>query len=682
MLASAGAALPGAGWTYEPKYDGIRVLAFVSPRRVHLMTRNHKDKATQFPEIADALRTIAKTTRRTYILDGEIIATHAGKPVRFQQLQRRMQVQDEASITGFRDRNPVALVLFDIVADGSTMWTDEPWTVRHERLQQQIGTHQSDRVRMTETRPHRGAQLLELARKEGWEGVIAKRMDATYELGVRTDSWRKIKIEHRQEFVIGGYTEPRRSRQYFGALLLGYYDGDTLVYAGHTGGGFTHQGLADMYAKLTRLHRATSPFHPIPTTNERPHWVQPKIVVEIKFSEWTGDGRLRQPIFVGIRDDKEPHDVTREPDSIPATSAARRGRKIAARATPRTASASGITTRKTTAKNGTTSSGTRRATSSRNVIEQLDTIEANGGSGTLAIRGTPGLRVTHLGKRFFPKPKKTKGDVMRYYADIAHLILPTIQDRPLVLKRFPEGVGKESFYQQNASDDVPAGIRTDVIRPAGEPQRRFIGGDLPTLLYTIQLGAISVDPWHSRVDTLDDADYTILDLDPGTSARFPRVIRVARAVREVLEDFGLHGALKTSGATGLHVYLPLPKGIDNESARLVAQLVATEVATRYPKEATVKRAVRGRSSTAVYVDYLQNIRGKTVAGPYCLRATPDATVSTPLAWDELTDDLDPREFTIDSAPARFAATGDLWKTLMRRPNALKNILTNPKQRAR
>jgi len=598
MLASVGIGLPGAGWAYEPKYDGIRVLAFVSSREVRLMTRNHKDKAAQFPEITEAFRTIAKRTRRTYVVDGEIVAVHDGSPLRFQQLQQRMQVQDRASIQDLRHETPTAIYLFDLLADGTELVVDLPWTRRLERLHRRFDPHESAIVRLTESLSGRGETLMRRARAQQWEGVMAKRMDAPYRMGERTGEWQKLKVEHRQEFVVGGYTEPRRSRQYFGALLLGYYENGHFMYAGHTGGGFTRETLKVMYDKLQRRHRVKSPFHPVPRTNERAHWVRPDLVVEVKFNEWTSDGRLRQPIFVGFRNDKEARDVTRESE----------------------------------------------------------------------------LHMTHLDKPFFPKLGKTKGDVMRYYTDVAPLILPTIKDRPLVLKRYPDGVGGASFYQQNAGDNVPADVRTEVIRPAGEPQRRFVGGDLTTLLYTVQLGAISVDPWHSRITSLDDADYTILDLDPGTTARFRRVIAVARAVKQVLDDVGLHGALKTSGATGLHVYLPLPKGTDNGTALLVAQIIATEVATRYPKEATVKRAVRGRSPAAVYVDYLQNIRGKTVAGPYSLRATPDATVSTPLSWDELTDDLDPREFTIDTAPARFASTGDVWRTLMRRPNTLKNLL--------
>jgi bifunctional non-homologous end joining protein LigD len=307
------------------------------------------------------------------------------------------------------------------------------------------------------------------------------------------------------------------------------------------------------------------------------------------------------------------------------------------------------------------------------IVRQLDALEASKERGVVTLGARQRLELSHLHKIFFPKRGKTKGDVMRYYVAVAHLILPAIKDRPLVLRRFPDGVGGEAFFQQNAGDDIPSAVRVDTIHPADTPQRRFVGGTLATLLYTIQLGAISVDPWHSRVSALDDADYTIIDLDPGASARFTHVVQVARFTKAVLDDFGLHGALKTSGATGAHIYVPLPKHTSTEAAQHIAQRIATEVATRHPKAATVKRAVRSRSATAVYVDYMQNVSGKSVAGPYALRATPDATVSTPLQWDELTDDLDPRDFTIDSAPRRFVQVGDLWRAAMRRPNTARAL---------
>jgi bifunctional non-homologous end joining protein LigD len=264
---------------------------------------------------------------------------------------------------------------------------------------------------------------------------------------------------------------------------------------------------------------------------------------------------------------------------------------------------------------------------------------------------------------------------MRYYVRTAHLVVPTMLDRPLVLKRFPNGITGESFYQQKASETTPAEIRVETIKnDEGEIQPRYIGGDLLTLLYTIQLGAISVDPWHSRVQTCDFADYTIIDLDPGPRANFARVIQVARWAKEAIDGFRLNAAIKTSGSTGLHIYLPLPPRTPNEAATLVAQMIATKVAQSHPKEATIERFVKARGAATVYVDYLQNIKGKTVAGAYCVRAKEGATVSTPLDWKELTEDLDPRDFHVGNVVERFERVGDIWSQAMKKKNSLSALL--------
>jgi len=309
------------------------------------------------------------------------------------------------------------------------------------------------------------------------------------------------------------------------------------------------------------------------------------------------------------------------------------------------------------------------------LLEQLSSIEKARGDGALDFGGGKKLKVSNLDKVFFPKEKYTKGDVMRYYARIADFILPTIQDRPLVLKRFPNGIDGESFYQQKASETTPPDVRVETIMTdGGDKQPRFIGGDLLTLLYTVQLGAISVDPWHSRLPSLEYADYTIIDLDPGPRANFARVVQAARWAKEVIDGFGLHAAIKTSGSTGLHIYLPLPPKTPNEAATLVAQMIATKVADAHPKEATIERAVKARGPATVYVDYLQNIQGKTVAGPYCVRAKAGATVSTPLKWTELTDDLDTHEFNLGNAAERFEKLGDIWNEAMRKKNSLRALV--------
>jgi bifunctional non-homologous end joining protein LigD len=314
-------------------------------------------------------------------------------------------------------------------------------------------------------------------------------------------------------------------------------------------------------------------------------------------------------------------------------------------------------------------------------VARLDEIERSGeADGEVPVDGAI-LEVSNLGKVFFPGEGYTKGDLLRYYARVSHAILPAIRDRPLVLKRFPNGIKALSFYQQNAPDEVPAGVRVETIRnERGERQRRIVGGDLATLLYTVQLGAVSVDPWHSRVGALAYADYTIVDLDPGPRAPFPLVVEVAHWVKEELDAAGLDAIAKTSGASGLHIVVPLPAETPQEAARIVAQLVATRVAEAHPREATVARSVTSRPPGAVYVDYLQNIRGKTVAGVYSARARPGATVSTPLAWKELGDSLDPEALTIETVPRRLEKLGDLWAPAMKKRNDLRGILDEARPR--
>jgi bifunctional non-homologous end joining protein LigD len=487
---------------------------------------------------------------------------------------------------------------------------------------------------------------------------MAKRRDAKYRPGERTTDWLKLKIENRQEFVVGGWTEPRRSRSHLGAILLGYYDDGKFVYAGHTGTGFTGRSLTEMYQRLKKLERKTPPFQERPKTNEAPHWTSPRVVVEVKFNEWTRDGKLRQPVFLGIRDDKDAREVVREPPAID-------GRQSADPEPERT-----VSPQKQSARSG-------RADDADNPLtRELKRIADAGGEGELKIARGTAIQITSFGKIFFPKTGHTKGDLLAYYARMAEYILPWMKDRPLVLKRFPNGVKGESFYQQAAPDSVPRGVRVETIRIDGKDQRRLVGGNIATLLYTVQLGAISYDPWHSRVKELSSADYSIIDLDPGPGASFRRVVQVAGWVKEEMDDLGLHGAVKTSGSSGLHIYLPLSKGTPLDAVTLIARIVATRVAGKHPKEATVERMTKNRPPGTVYVDFLQNILGKTVAGVYAVRAKPMPTVSTPLAWDELTPGLDLREFTIESVPGRVASVGDHWANAMAGANKLDRMLAS------
>ena len=712
MYASVGAEVPrGPGWTFEPKFDGIRVLAFASADGVRLVTRNGKDKAFQFPEVVAALDALRRRARRPLVLDGEVVAIERpGTAGRFQALQARMHARDAAHVARVAEKDPAVLVAFDLLQDGARVLTGEPWSARRARLERLVPADASGPVRVSETTPD-GAAMLRRARRVGWEGVIAKRTDARYLPGARSRDWLKLKLQHRAEFVVGGWTDPRNSRPYVGALLLGYFDdAGALHYAGHMGGGFTHEGLRAMRQRLDRLARRTPPFVDPPRTNEPAHWVRPEIVVEVKFAEWTADARLRQPIFLGVRDDKPAREVRLERESIqdwamaidgakpkakraarsagtangrrrattdggppPKTKVASRGARSttkSARATSRSRSAStspaGTKTRASTTRKSARASGS--------VHDQLARIERDGGDGEVVFDSGARQRVTSLDKIYFPEAGVTKGAVMRYYARVADAILPAIADRPLALKRYPEGIDGVSFYQQKAPDELPDGVRVAEVETEGEGRApRLIGGNLETLVHCVQLGAIAVHAWMSRLRTLEHADFSLIDLDPGDDVAFVQVVELARTTVAVLKELGLNAAVKTSGSSGIHLCVPLAKRTSYETSTRLAERVAQELIERHPDVATMERRINKRPRRSVYVDVQQNAMGKSVVAPYSVREKAAATVSAPLRASELRASLRLQAFTVETEPRRLSRIGDLWGDAMRAGNGARQI---------
>ncbi|MDQ2889014.1 MAG: non-homologous end-joining DNA ligase [Gemmatimonadota bacterium] len=328
---------------------------------------------------------------------------------------------------------------------------------------------------------------------------------------------------------------------------------------------------------------------------------------------------------------------------------------------------------------GTTTATTRvkplTAAARARIIAELNAIESDSGDGTITLSSDSTLKVTHLGKVLFPKPKATKGEVMRYYATVWPYLRSVLADRPLSLKRFPEGVGGEFFFQQKAPPNPPYALRVETVDGVSGEQERIVGGSLGTTLYCTQIGAFECNPWNARVQSIEQPDFTVIDLDPGEKSPFARVVEVARWVKEALDLLGLHAGLKTSGATGLHIVIPLPAGSTHATAERVPRLIAEAVAGAHPKSATVVRPLAERGTSKIYVDYGQNARGKTVASAYSVRARPDATVSAPLAWDELESGLDPRDFTIRTMPHRMKTVGDLWAAAMKQPNSARIVTT-------
>ncbi len=676
---------------YEPKYDGIRAIVSIEPglsfATVRLWSRNGNEKTTQFPDLVKALQDMARGLKKPLLLDGEIVALDEhGEPAGFQALQGRMHLTNEREIARQMKAQAVALLVFDILRDGGDDLRGLPLSDRRAVLERNLEQRRSSTVRMGEYAAGDGRLIYEQALAKGWEGLLVKASDSIYESGRRSHAWRKLKLLKQQEFVVGGWTEPRQTRPYFGALLLGAYEPGKqpppLRYAGHTGTGFTHNELGRVHHMLQGLATTTCPFSKRPATNEKPHWVQPKLVVQVRFTGWTNEGVLRHPVYLGLRDDIDPRKVVIEPSSMqepvsaPPPAAATKTRAVAARST---AVAKVNTTSKSqkAPKPSKPTSGRMKPKPKRGIapdadtrealqkiVDRLRTLEDTRKDGTIELPDGSTLDVTNLGKVFWPDEKITKGDLLRYYTQISPFLLPVVADRPLVMRRFPNGVKGKAFYQQKVPDEikVPPGVRVEDVDDDHEESGavpRLIGGSLTTLLYMAQLAAISQDPWFSRVESREFADYAAIDLDPMPGVPFSQVLEVARAVHEEIDTLGIPACPKTSGASGLHIYIPLPPDTTYETGQLLCHVVAAIVSAKHRRIATIERQVAKRGRT-VYVDYLQNIEGKTLATAYSARASEFAGVSTPLTWDEVHDDISPQDFTMRNAIERFDRVGDLW----------------------
>ena len=630
---------------YEPKYDGIRAMVEVSTgggsEAVRLFSRAGNDKTRQFPEIARALAEFGRGLKAAVVLDGEIVALGAdAEPAGFQQLQGRIHLTSDTDVRRVAAAAPVAFIAFDILRDGAEDLQGLPLTARRARLERVFGNTGSPLLRLSRFVPADGRGLYEEARARGWEGLVAKRLDSRYKPGQRTPDWRKLKITQQQEFVVGGWTEPRNTRGFLGALLLGVWaGGGKLEYVGHTGTGFSGAELERVWRLLKAVEIPASPFTTRPQANERPHWAEPTLVAQVRFTEWTSDGKLRHPVYLGLRDDVKAGEVKRETLRAGAPRAESRDGPALP---PLARGAAG-----------------RQALA---LVARLREIEDGRGDGRLDLAGKLSLEVGNLHKVFWPQAKLTKGDLMRYYADVAPYLLPVVEDRPLVMKRFPNGVRGKAFYQQRAPDPLPPGVRVETLPDDSDVPSRLVGGSLVTLLYMAQLAAISQDPWFSRVGSHLDADHVAIDLDPMPGITFGQVLDAARWVHDELEARGIPGFPKTSGADGLHVYIPMPPHTPYDTAVLFCQLIATLVAQKHPRETTVVRSVHARG-TRIYVDYLQNVRGKTLACAYSARASDYAGVSTPLTWDEVHRGVEREDFTILTVPARLREVGDLWAGL-------------------
>jgi len=593
------------GWLFEIKWDGYRAIAEVESRGVRLYSRKQSPFNNSFPTVVEAL----KRLDHEVVLDGEVVVLDESGRSHFQLLQNYRKTGE----------GRLVYCVFDLLfLDGRDL-RSEPLRIRRQLLSSTLPILPG--IMVADAIESRGTDFFRAAVKHGLEGIVAKDGESPYREGKRGPDWLKIKTHNRQEAVISGFTEPRRSRKHLGALVLGVYDGSDLVYIGHTGGGSNAKQLAELREKLDPLVQNACPLRTKPKVNAPVQWVEPKLVCEVRFQEWTADGRMRQPIFLGLREDKPARSVRRE--------------------TPQP-----VHSDDTSPKNGRTS---------RNATHE---------------KKSPGdvkPTLTNLDKVYWPKEGYTKGDVIDYYRDVVPIIIPYLRDRPMSLHRHPDGIEGESFFQKDVSrHPPPSWVKTTPIlsESNGHTGRYVVCQDGPTLLYLANLGCIEMNPWNARIGSLERPDYLVIDLDP-VDISFEKVIEAALGVRKLLEGADIDSLCKTSGKRGLHIFVPLAARYSHDEARQFAEVVVQIVHAKLPATTSLVRSPRERRGR-VYLDYLQNRRGQTLVSPYSVRPQPAATVSTPLLWREVRKGLDPSRFTMKTIARRLDRVGDLWKPVLGR----------------
>lgn len=631
MLASSAAEpFDDPDWLFEIKLDGYRAVAEISGGEVELFSRNNLSFNKRFPGIVQSLASLGVEA----VLDGEVTALDESGRSYFQLLQNSQR-------TG---QGNIVYFVFDLLyLDGEDL-RSQPLLSRKERLRALL-PELAD-IRFSDHVMEYGREFFELARQNNLEGILAKRAGSSYQAGRRTRDWLKIKIRLQQEAVICGFTEPGGSRKNFGALVLGVYENDELVCIGFAGSGFDDAALKEMHALLEPLVQRESSFKSPPKGAPPITWVRPVLVCEVEFSEWTEENVMRHPVFLGLREDKDPKGVVRElfpAEVLPG------------------GDATGAGTSGAGAPGG--EAEPPKAASPPSVRKPKKGGSGKGANEVLFIDGHR-LELTNLDKVFWPQEGYTKGDVVAYYRTVAHAMLPHLLDRPESLYRTPHGITEPGFFQKEAGELPPEWITTRKIysKHVDKDIRFFICQDEATLVYMANLGCIEINPWLSRLPSLDFPDYFVIDLDP-EDIPFSKVIEAALAVREVLEKAGAVSFPKTSGATGMHIYVPLGARYDYDTAGNFAKVIATLVHHKVPGFTSLLRSPKQRQQR-VYLDFLQNKPGATLAAPYSVRPRPGATVSTPLKWEEVTPGLDPSRFTIRTMPARLERLGDLFSGVL------------------
>ena len=607
MLATLSAGLPaGDGWLHEVKWDGYRALTYLHGAEVALVSRNGNDLTQRFESVAKEVVKAVKTP--DCVLDGEICALDERGRSSFSAMQQG------------KPGTPFVYYVFDVLEVEGEPILDEPLTKRKQRLQRLLDRR--NRTVLLSEAFDDGEALYRAAQEQGLEGIVAKRRESHYQPGRRSRDWLKVKTHGRQEFVIAGYTKGsgRRAKS-FGSLILGAYRDGELVYVGNCGTGFGEAEIQRLLGKLRPLERPDPPFCEVPkmprVRKTDVAWVEPKLVCEVEFSEWTHDGRLRQPSYQGLREDKRAEEVRIERPEEPEPQA----------------------------------------------VEE------------------PGqeLKLSNLDKVFFPKEGITKGDLIEYYRDVAPVLVPHLRDRPFTMIRYPEGIEADHFFQKDAPKHMPDWIpRVPFLVSTRESPRRkkwvnfALVNEEAALLWTVNMGCIDMNTWYSRVDRPDRPDWVLFDLDPSPDVGFRETVQVALLVKQALDAFGLVGFPKTSSAEGMHVLVPIERRYTYDDTRQFAEIVGRAIERTHRGLATTEWTKSKRRG--VLIDANQNGEGKTIASVYSVRPRPGAPVSTPLRWEELTDDLDPLAFTMDVVLDRIRTHGDLFEGVLKTRQRLGRAL--------
>jgi bifunctional non-homologous end joining protein LigD len=632
---------PPAGneWLYEVKWDGVRAICFVEDNQLRIYSRTQKRCDQQYPELS-VLPHFVKAS--TAILDGEIAVLDDQGRSSFSLIQPRISVADPNSVAHLSRSTPVTLFLFDLLyLDGYDL-RGVPLEERKKLLAEIVTP--ADHIRLSDHFVANGDAMLEAARANGLEGILAKRRTSRYE-SRRGQDWFKVKVNWQQEFVIGGFT--LGERDYFSSLVLGLYSGGKLTHAGQVGTGFNDKSLKYIYSKLEPRITKKNPFVGSVRALRDVIWVKPELVADIKFLEFTPEGLLRAPVFVGLRSDKDPKTCVREiPDDEPEAEA------LAA-----------------------------EPEASPGVVKREPLIPPKPPTNVTVEIGGHSLKFTNLSKVLYPGDGINKRDLINYYDAVADLLIPHLRDRPLSLKRYPNGIDHAFFFQKDAEDKVPEWVRLEPIFSEHNQDKihYIICNDRATLLYLANLACIDQNPWMSSMGSLDNPDFAIIDLDPTEGCPYSQIVEAAQIVKKTLDALGIQGYPKTTGGDGMHIYIPLEPVYTFEQVRSFAELLSILTIRESPGLFTTPRAVAQRKKAKVYFDYLQISSAKTIATAYVLRAHPGAPVSTPLDWSEVKPGLDPSQFNIHNVLDRFERVGDLFEPVLTNKQKLETALEKVSQ---